>query len=340
MQNRNYFRLAIFATFLALVVVMLGAYTRLKDAGLGCPDWPGCYGQLTAPHTPAQLQKAEQDFPGQVVETGKAWKEMVHRYFAGSLGMIIVLLLFWAVVRRVRGFQDQPLVLPILLTLLVIFQAVLGMWTVTWKVLPLIVTAHLVMGMTVSALLWCLALTSGKAFRNRSLNQPAYRPWAVLGLLIIAAQIFLGAWTSTNYASIICTGFPFCQGSLFPAMNFHQAFNLFSPIGANYEGGLLDTTARITIQMTHRYGAFITAAYIILLAFSLLGAKKGTGLRSMGWALLIVICLQFLLGVANIEMQLPLAIAVAHNGVAALLLLTMVTLLYKLYSKPRELLLD
>lgn len=335
-SNRNYFRLAWFATILALIVVMLGAYTRLDDAGLGCPDWPGCYGQLTAPHTSQQIQQAEQAFPGQAIQTSKAWTEMVHRYVAGTLGIIILILALWAFGRRMKGHMNQPVFIPLLLLLVVLFQAVLGMWTVTWKVLPLIVTSHLMGGMIIAALLWALTLKTGGFTQTSSVPLNRYRPWAILGLIIVIGQIFLGAWTSTHYASIICPNFPFCQGSLFPHMNFAAAFNFFAPIGVDYQGGVLNTVARVTIQMTHRYGAFITAVYIGILALSLIFSRSEAKLRTIGWAILITLALQFCLGIANVVMQLPMSIAVAHNGVAALLLLSIVTLLSKLYNpRPR-----
>ena len=171
-------------------------------------------------------------------------------------------------------------------------------------------------------------------------NKPAHKiagikPWAIIGLLIVFAQIFLGGWTSANYAALACPNFPYCHGSLFPSMDFQQAFNFTSPIGANYEGGVLDSTARITIQMVHRYGAFITAAYVGLLAMYLIFSDRLAGLRPVGWVILFILCVQFVLGILNIEWLLPLPIAVLHNGVAALLLLAMVTLVYKLTLPAR-----
>jgi heme a synthase len=329
----GYALLAGIATILALIVVMLGAYTRLADAGLGCPDWPGCYGHLTVPKTPTEISQAEQAYR-QTVEPAKAWKEMIHRYFAGSLGIIILILALWGLGRK-RKHPSQPVVIPVLLVLLVIFQAVLGMWTVTWKVLPLVVSAHLLGGMAIAALLWYLTL----ATKTHSLApSPAtgFKFWAVLGLLIVIGQLFLGAWTSTNYAALACVRFPFCQGSLFPPMNFQAAFHLFHPLGINYEGGVLDTTARVTIQMAHRYGAFITAIFVGILALCLIFSKSEQHLRYIGSVLLIILILQFVLGVANVKLLLPALVAVAHNGVAALLLLTMVSLVYKLFGKNRH----
>lgn len=315
---------------------MLGAYTRLSDAGLGCPDWPGCYGQLVLPHQANALAKAQATFPAQPIVAAKAWKEMVHRYFAGMLGILIAVLAIWAMFRR-RHDKQQPIVTPSLLLIFVIFQAALGMWTVTLKLLPLVVTAHLVMGMIITALLYWVFLMSKPADRLQThrLNTKLYS-FALLGLLIVIGQIFLGAWASTHYAALACPHFPFCQGTLFPHMDWRAAFNFTSPIGPNYEGGQLNMQARITIQMTHRYGAFITTAYLIPFALYLMLSKTTAKLRQLAWLLLVVLATQITLGILNVELLLPMSTAVLHNGVAALLLLTMVTIIHRLWTTQRE----
>lgn len=331
--NRKYAYLTLLATILAFVVIMLGAYTRLKDAGLGCPDWPGCYGQLTVPHTQTEVIEATQMFPSEPVVATKAWAEMIHRYFAGTLGLFILVLTIWAVVRRAQG-KDQSIVLPILLLLLIIFQAALGMWTVTLKLLPLVVMGHLLGGMTVIALLWALTLQSSHWWQPTQIYN-RLKPWAIVGIIIVGLQIFLGGWTTANYASLACTGFPFCNGTLIPAMELHRAFDLISPIGANYQGGVLDMTARATIQFMHRFGSLIVFLYVGGLSLYLIFAQTVRELRPLGIVILIVLLLQVLLGILNVVLMLPLHVAVAHNGVAALLLLTMVTLLYKLFTRPK-----
>jgi cytochrome c oxidase assembly protein subunit 15 len=328
-MNQTYSRIAFLATLLALCVVMLGAYTRLSDAGLGCPDWPGCYGHLTVPSTPLEIQQAEHAFKGQTVEAPKAWKEMVHRYFAGTLGVLIVILAVWGILRK-RFYRQQPVVLPIFLVLLVLFQAVLGMWTVTWKVLPIVVSAHLLGGLAIVALLWYLRLATRPKLSFDRMHALYLKPWAIVGLVILVLQIFLGAWTSTTYSALACHDFPYCHGSLFPPLNLAQAFQLFQPIGINYEGGVLETPIRITIQMMHRYGAFVTAIYLGILAIWIIFANKTTGLRGIAGVLLLLLLLQVLLGIANVMLGLPLSTAVAHNGVAALLLMALVTLIHKL----------
>ncbi len=327
--KRGYFWLARLTTLLALLVVMLGAYTRLGDAGLGCPDWPGCYGHLTVPETPSAIAKAQHTFQ-QLVEPAKAWKEMVHRYFAGSLGLLIVVLTVWGIGRGSRG--QAPIKSLILLLLLVIFQAILGMWTVTWLVQPGVVSAHLLGGMAITALLWFVSLATNPKQPQPIPAAHCFKPWAVLALLVVIGQLFLGAWTSTNYAALVCTSFPDCHGQLFPPLHLTQGFSFIQPIGINYEGGVLGTPARIGIQMLHRYGALITLLVVGILALSMLFSKKALPLHGTAAIVLLVVICQFSLGIANVAWLLPMPVAVAHNGMAAILLLSIVTLIYRLGS--------
>ncbi len=332
--RKNYLTLAIFTTLLAFFVVMLGAYTRLTDAGLGCPDWPGCYGKLLAPHNETQVLHIQTTQSVEKVEPVKAWTEMVHRYFAGSLGLLIFILFIWAILRRSRGDRGQPLIVPLLLSLLVIFQALLGMWTVTWQLLPLVVMGHLLGGMVITALLFTLCLQASSYPKTFDIGLKKIRPWAVLGLLIVFFQIFLGGWTSSNYAAIVCPHFPFCEGSFFPQMDFQQAFNFLRPIGINYDGASdLSNTAKVTIQMMHRYGAIITASYVGILSLFLIVSRRELRMRMIGISMLSILIVQFILGVLNVEWLLPLKVAVMHNGVAALLLLSQVLLVYRVYAK-------
>jgi len=247
MRSERVYYLPLLASLLAFVVIVLGAYTRLTDSGLGCPDWPGCYGKVLAPQSQHQISAAQVNFPGAVVVPHKAKNEMLHRYVAGSLGVLILSLLF--VAWRVRDIK-----LPLLIFGLVFFQAALGRYTVTLKLLPQVVMAHLLGGLTLLCLLWWLQLK----WRDASAPnyQSPYLKWAAaLAFLVVFAQIALGAWVSANYAGLACVGFPDCNGQHMPVLNFHKAFMLFSPNGVNYEGGVLDSTARITIQMVHRMGA-------------------------------------------------------------------------------------
>lgn len=317
---------------LAFFVVLLGAYTRLDSAGLGCPDWPGCYGKLLLPRSQSDLSQAQQNFPNQTLHPEKAWTEMIHRYFAALLGVLILGLAIWAPFRRVK-FSEQPLLLPTVLVLLVCFQAWLGKLTVGLKLLPLVVMGHLIGAMAIAILLWWLTLANKNPSPLPIARVKSIRPWAILGFTLIVLQILLGAWTSTHYAALACTTFPSCHGSLSPNMAWRSAFNIFSPIGPNYEGGKLAMDARITIQMAHRYGAFLVATCLIPLAFCLLVFREYAGLRHLGILILIFLGIQCVLGILNIVWLLPTATAVAHSGIAALLLLTMTTLVYRLYDR-------
>lgn len=323
MDNKSTFsyRLSLFAIALATVVVLLGAYTRLVDAGLGCPDWPGCYGFLSVPESHEDVQLAQAAFPHAPVEAHKAWPEMVHRYFAGSLGLVIALLALLAI--RQRHVASQPLALPLMLAVLVLFQAALGMWTVTLGLLPVVVMGHLLGGFTTLALLFLLFL------KIRDNNRPAMasslRSLAIIGLVIVIAQIVLGGWTSANYAAIICTDFPTCQGFMLPPLDFSGALQLHTEGLESYLGGHLDNDARVTIHWLHRLGALLTTLYLIFLQIKLFQA----GEKKLAAILLLVLLSQISLGISNVVFSLPLAVAVAHNGGAALLLLTMVAITHR-----------
>lgn len=331
MYKDNYFsvRFAGVICVLAWVVILLGAYTRLKDAGLGCPDWPLCYGQLSVPQTLDQLKAAQVAYPQQPVEAAKAWPEMVHRYFVGALCSFILGLGIVAYRQRRR---DNAIFLLWLTTLaVVVFQALLGKWTVTWKLLPMVVMGHLVGGFTLLALLWLIFLhikDAGKPIANPD-TDTSLKPFAILGLILVILQIMLGGWTSANYAALICPDFPRCHGQWIPPLSLSSAFHILTPIGQNFQGGILSESARMTIQFFHRLGALIVFLTISALSVRCL-LTKTSRLRKLGAGLLILLITQVILGVCNIELLLPIGIAVAHNGVAALLLLGMVTLLYEL----------
>ncbi len=331
-----YSKCARIATIFALIVILLGAYTRLTDAGLGCPDWPGCYGKLVVPKNIAAIQEAQKAFPQIPLVTAKAWAEMVHRYFAGTLGILIAVLAVWGIRRRQQKL-NQPLWTPGILVGLVIFQALLGMWTVTWKVLPTVVSAHLLGGMVIVACLHWLNLSTQSPVKIPSIAPTSIRPWLIFGLILTILQIFLGAWTSTNYAALACPHFPFCQGSMFPHLEWSKAFNFLTPIGPNYEGGKLDMIARMTIQMVHRYGAFLVFCYWLPLSLSLIIKQNLKSLKRIGVAVLLLLLLQIILGVLNVELMLPIQTAVAHNGVAVLLLLAMLTAVHRSYYARVEL---
>ena len=326
----NYFHTtAWIACILALVVVVLGAYVRLSDAGLGCPDWPGCYGHLLGvPESTQEIEQANTEFPERLVEADKAWKEVIHRYFAGVLGLLILFLAILAV--KNRNISNQQVILPILLVGFVIFQALLGMWTVTLLLKPVIVMLHLLGGFTILALLWWLVLKSGSFADNAvSVISHRYHPLIILGLLLLVVQIILGGWTSSNYAALACPDFPTCQGQWWPETDFKEGFVFWRGIGTNYEFGVLENPARTAIHLSHRIAALIVAIYWIFVLVHILRNRETTVvLHSAGSVTFLILLIQLLLGVSNIVFHLPISVAVMHNGGAALLLLSVVSLIY------------
>ena len=322
------FRLALFATLLAVVVVLLGAYTRLTHAGLGCPDWPGCYGFIGVPMSEHKQALAEVRFPEAPVEVEKGWNEMVHRYCAGSLGLVILALAVQAL--RGRGEPGQPLKLPLLLLGVVILQAAFGMWTVTLKLWPQVVTAHLLGGFTTLSLLFLLTLRLSGALPVLPDIPRHLRGLAALALALVIGQIALGGWVSSNYAAVACVDLPTCHGEWWPAMDFANGFHLTQHIGPNYLGGQLDSDARTAIHMTHRLGALVLSLVLLLLAWRL----RAAGLGRLAGLLLLALAVQVSLGVSNVLLHLPLAVAVAHNGGGAALLLVLVLINYRLRAHP------
>jgi len=301
---------------LALVVIVVGAWVRLTDAGLGCPDWPGCYGMATWPSAPEHVERATIDW-GHVrpVESGKAFREMFHRYLAGILGLLVLALT--VIAWRGRHQAGQPVALPTALLALVAFQAALGMWTVTLLLKPAIVTAHLLGGMATFALLLWLALKVTPRSRAPSLPARAQRAPVLIALVVLTIQIFLGGWVSTNYAALACTGFPTCNGQWWPETNFVDGFRLWRGIGVDYEGGVLDPSARAAIQMAHRVWALVV---VTLFGWLLVRLWRAEDLRRIAIALGMLLTAQIAVGIHNVTGGLPLANAVAHNGLAALLL--------------------
>jgi cytochrome c oxidase assembly protein subunit 15 len=308
--------LARIGVLLALIVVTMGAWVRLTDAGLGCPDWPGCYGRIIVSQEIAADPEAAGLLAERPLETGKAWREMIHRFFATTLGLICLTLAGIAIARRKVG--DQPVVLPLVLVPLVVLQGLLGMWTVTLQLLPLVVVLHLLGGLSVAACLFWLARGRPRAMR-------ASGGLKTLGLAAAAAlvlQIFLGGWTSSNYADVACPDFPTCQTQWWPEIaDFGQGFDLIHEIGPDYEGGVLDHPARVAIHFTHRLGALVAAVLLGLLGWRLYLRPEA---RVAGIAVLAALAAQLCLGISIVLFGVPLSVAVAHNGVAAILLLTVV----------------
>lgn len=326
------FRLAFSACLVAIIVLGMGVFTRLADAGLGCPDWPGCYGHVLWPTEDHEVARANEAYPEMPVEHDKTWPEMVHRYFATSLGLFTIGILVFAL--RNRG-PEQPLKLPVFLLAFIILQGMFGMWTVTLKLWPQVVTAHLLGGFTTISLLWLLTLRlNNQRWQLPAIVEPkltALRPLVVVGLLIVVGQIALGGWTTSNYADIACPDFPRCQGVWLPPMDFANGFNIAQQVGPNYLGGVLDNDARVAIHVSHRIGAIITSLYLLFLFVKLRGLATAPAKR-LSVVMLAVLVAQVLLGISNIVFNFPIAVAVTHNLVGALLLLVMVTMNYCVFT--------
>jgi cytochrome c oxidase assembly protein subunit 15 len=322
-------KLVLISLLLAAVVIVLGAYTRLADAGLGCPDWPGCYGHIGVPQAEEHITAAELAFPERPLEPYKAWSEMIHRYFASALGFVILVIFIASMVRR---SDHQPIKLSFFLLTLVMFQGALGMWTVTLKLLPVVVMGHLLGGF---AVLSCLFLLYLRLIPYRIPGgDPATRQFAkfaVLGIFILICQIALGGWTSSNYAALACTEMPLCEGNWYARLDLIGAFSL--PEAHNYEYGVHNYAQRMTMHITHRVGALITFIYLCWLAVSLYGAAHSRLIKRLAILLVVILSAQIILGVSNVIFSLPVVVAVLHNAVAACLLLVLVMLSYTLYRK-------
>lgn len=318
------------AVCLALLVMVMGAYTRLSDAGLGCPDWPGCYGKLFIERVKTTEGADALSFSG-ASDLRKANTEMFHRYAAGCLALLIISLSSLILWER-RKNKQFPLLLPILLLSLLFFQAALGMWTVTWKLLPVVVMGHLLGGMLIASTLVILAL---RFTQLRSFYLPQWRIGLLLGILVLFLQIALGGWVSSNYAGLACVGFPKCNGSWLPSLaGLKEGFHLFSPIGLSYQGGLLDINARISIHFIHRLWALFTFVYLLSLACMMLLKIPYASIKKLSLLVIALLFLQCTLGIINVVYMLPLWASVAHHAVAALLLLALLTLFFLTQEKP------
>ncbi len=324
-------KLVFVSILLAILVVSLGAYTRLTHAGLGCPDWPGCYGLLDVPETSEQISLAEQAFPERPVEPEKAWNEMIHRYFAGTLGLLILAIAFLSLKRRSQG---GPVGLPLLILLVVIFQAALGMWTVTMKLMPVVVMGHLLGGFTTLCLLLLLYLRlSDYRVPGGDYALKKYVKFAVIGIFILAGQISLGGWTSSNYAALTCTELPICQADWMNQLTFEHSFDLIPPEKESYEFGHLDHASRVTIHVMHRLGAIVTAVYLFWLVFSIYRRAQSPFFKNAAMSLGFILSVQVGLGISNIWFSLPLSVAVSHNVVAAMLMMSLISMTYSLKRK-------
>lgn len=377
MPHRQYHRIAWIAVLLALVVIVFGAFVRLSNAGLSCPDWPTCYGSVTWPVHEHEIAAANDVF-ARPVESHKAWREQVHRHLAATLGVFVLTLAFLAS-RRLRGgavlvsgasalvvasviayikgahawggtlaiagellllgwaLRPDGVISPrgdfsrlsALLLAVIVFQALLGMWTVTWLLKPVVVMGHLLGGLTTLALLTFLA---GRASPNAALHLAEawrLRPLLIATLVVVVIQIALGGWVSANYAALACgTDYPTCLGQWWPQHDFREGFVLWRGVGIDYEGGVLDNPARVAIQLVHRI--FAVVALLVVLWFARRVRAIGE-ISGWGTTLMVLVCIQFGLGILNVMTGLPLKLATAHNAGAALLLFVLVLLLARLH---------
>tara|TARA_B100001996_G_scaffold380919_1_gene369331 strand:- start:4914 stop:5909 length:996 start_codon:yes stop_codon:yes gene_type:complete len=320
--------LSFFGAIFTLVVISIGAWVRLTYAGLGCPDWPGCYGILGTPDTMSEIAKAKELYPNAIIDSGKAWREMLHRYLAGMLGLYVFFISFLTF----KYVKNINIYLPISLVLLIIIQSLLGMLTVTELVKPTIVTMHLLFGMiTASLLLWNgLKISEQKGLHNKPINI-----YILICALALTLQIILGGWTSTNYASLACTDFPKCTEEWWPSdMNFIEGFTIINLPDVNYETNQIDYKSKLAIHFTHRLGALILTFLFIGLFLYLFIIQNSIILKKIGIFVLVFFVIQILLGISNILFSLPITIAVMHTVNACILLMSMIILLF--YSTYNE----
>jgi cytochrome c oxidase assembly protein subunit 15 len=319
-------RAALAATLLCAIVVVVGSWVRLTNAGLGCPDWPGCYGHIHPAQAAERAAEINAASPVRPFEYQKAINEMVHRYIVGGLGLLVIGLAVFSVVNR--RDPAQPRVLPWFVLALLVLQALLGMWTVTLLLKPLIVTLHLLGGLTTLALLWWMALPPAR--RDLKAAERGLRRLTLAALVVVVLQVSLGGWTSTNYAAAACPDFPTCQGSYWPSMDFRNGFILWRGLGIDYEGGILDAPARVAIHYTHRIGAYVTALVVALLVAGAWRRGQSAATKGAATAVGIAVTLQVAIGINLILQGWPLWLGTAHNAGAALVVLTTVALLRSL----------
>jgi cytochrome c oxidase assembly protein subunit 15 len=331
-DDNKFRKLVWLTTFFTMDLVMFGGFTRLTDSGLGCPDWPGCYGTSSPFIAHAQIAAAHLAMPTGPVSMTKAWIEMIHRYFAMAIGVLIIaqVVIAWSARIRKRPLSVSPW-WPTVLLGLVIVQGIFGAWTVTMRLQPIIVTTHLLLGLTL------LGTSGWLAARLTPLPvlEPDAGRWrlaALAGLVLLIVQIALGGWVSTNYAVLACTDFPTCNGAWIPQMDFQHGFHLWRALGMDGDGEVLTQNALVAIHWTHRTFAVVVIAYLLWFAAML---RRYESLRRPANGVLLVVVIQFLTGLSNIVLQWPLPIAVAHNGGAAVLLLLLVMLNFRIaYSRP------
>lgn len=341
-------RLTLIATVFSLIVIALGAYTRLVHAGLGCPDWPTCYGHLWAPLSAAEIADANSAFPDSPVNLEKTWPEMVHRYLASALGLLCIVIAFisfrmkkhQAVTSSKTEIKPLPYFHSLGILALVVLQGMFGMWTVTLKLWPQVVTLHLLGGFTTFSLLLLLylRLSAGNLTRYHENKTQAnasvmLRTLAATALIMVIIQVMLGGWTSANYAAMACPELPWCTVDQLRFGHFSQGFNWQQEIGPNYLGGQLDGGARVAIHVVHRLGALA----VVCLSAGLIFSLYLKGYPKLAIMLAVVVLSQVGLGISNIYFQLPLFNAVAHNIGGALLVAILIVINYRLSPARQQL---
>jgi cytochrome c oxidase assembly protein subunit 15 len=347
--THRYRKLAWVIVFFTFDLIVFGGFTRLTDSGLGCPDWPGCYGEANPFLAHAHIAAAEALIPTGPVTKVKAWIEMIHRFLAMGIGFLIIGLMIasWVQWRRSKGRSQGGMGAPWLPTLLffwVIVQGAFGAWTVTLKLQPVIVTLHLLFGMTLLALAAWLGGREDHVLRPAPVLAPAdaaklrsLRPLAWLAAAVLLVQLALGGWVSTNYATLACNDFPLCQGQIVPEMDFEHGFTLWRELGKTAAGHYLPFSALTAIHWVHRNFALVV---VLVLGLAAWRAWRLPGLHATSRNLALVLFMQAFTGIATVFFSFPLAIAVLHNAGAALLVLLVTMLNYKvqyqLGTKPQS----
>jgi cytochrome c oxidase assembly protein subunit 15 len=334
-ETNKYRKLVWVTVVLTFELIMFGAFTRLTDSGLGCPDWPGCYGHANPVQAHEHISAAEAAMPTGPVTAMKAWIEMIHRYLAMSIGVLIIVLVAIAWVNWIRSQRRNAGYAPwypMLLLGFICLQGAFGAWTVTMKLQPIIVTTHLLLGMGLLALLTWLAMRQSEQTVVGK-QAIALRLPALAAAIALVVQLALGGWVSTNYAALACTEFPLCNGALVPQMDLGNGFTLWRELGRTAAGEFLPFPALVAVHWVHRSFAFVVIALVTWVGWR---ARTIPGLEKSGRWLLIAVAAQFLTGVSTIFLNFPLLLAVAHNGGAALLVLLLTMVNYKARSPIRS----
>jgi heme a synthase len=326
----SFHRLVLLTVFFTFDLILFGAFTRLTDSGLGCPDWPGCYGVSNPIAALAQIREAESLMPTGPVTLSKAWIEMLHRYFAMGVGFLIIIMVVWSWIKKqVIGANIAKTSIGILI--LVCVQGAFGAWTVTLKLQPLIVTIHLMLGLGLLAGLTYLSSLSARLEPSSNLvpikTEVPFKKIAWIVLAVLVLQIFLGGWVSTNYAVLACDDFPLCHGAWYPEMNFSEGFTFWRDLGKSFDGSYLSVEALRAIHWTHRVGAIFAVLAVFYLAFKLWVISKSnptTTFRFWASSLFGLGLLQVITGMSNIILDWPLVAAVLHTGGAAAMVFVMI----------------